>query len=665
MRRPLSRLIPDRKFPLVLAVACLSLAGPQVGCDRDEGDASVRQLTDEAAQSTETAVKSAPTVPAALEKAVGVQNASPTVKIDALAQLAEAKIERAVGLFNDIDRSEVEVLRLIAEVNRLGARIQSNNTLVAGLSALNPQKTTQAIEGHRGALQGGEKEVWVEHDSGSIPALKAVEARITELQGQIGKLEQQSKDLAKQRTQLIGEAEKLERQSEEARGRQSVELYNKSSEARKRAADLGVQVEVLGSKLTPLRQDLQRAQENQKILAKAAESFGQQLKSTEANWAAIQKQMADVQALSKQILGPDPKEPAAPPPPPQAQPEDAGDDAAEDAPAKQPKPAAKPPPGGLVNATTIVGKMRFLQSYLGQIQQQRAEAEKLLSEALGHYQAAGSTAQQLNSQLQQKVSAAQGRNMPERGAWQSLMELNNDARFKVKQSAIQLLLAGLHRNRAAELTLRHNMLQTLHPILKQAQLALPAEVNEQGLDAQANEARTASTKLYDEANEVLTGVVEGPKGNESMTEAARQAQVLRLVGMYGRSQLLGATEPDKAAALLKEARTVARDGDPSPNALPGFVQDILELRAPATTQPASGTRRTTGRTGMTPAPPAGGGTGSGTPAPPQPDATETPETPADTGAKDATKDAAKDATKAGAAQPAGDTKGPGQGLTEE
>jgi hypothetical protein len=132
--------------------------------------------------------------------------------------------------------------------------------------------------------------------------------------------------------------------------------------------------------------------------------------------------------------------------------------------------------------------------------------------------------------------------------------------------------------------------------------------------------------------------------------------------MYGRSQLLGATEPDKAAALLKEARTVAREGDPPQNALPGFVQDILELRAPPTTKPATGgAQRTTGRTGTTPTPPAGGGTGTGTPTPAQPEATETPETPADTGAKDAT----KDATKAGAAQPAGDTKGPGPGLTEE
>src|SRR5204863_8025978 len=118
---------------------------------------------------------------------------------------------------------------------------------------------------HRGAAQGDKDPVWVKHDKGPVSALKGAEQRQAELQEEITKLEQQSKELADQRKSLLADAERLERESDSAQGKQSVELFNQSSEARKKAADLGVQVDGIEAKLVPLRQDQQVAQANSEL----------------------------------------------------------------------------------------------------------------------------------------------------------------------------------------------------------------------------------------------------------------------------------------------------------------------------------------------------------------------------------------------------------------
>src|SRR5204863_3611252 len=165
-----------------------------------------------------------------------------------------------------------------------------------------------------------------------------------------------------------------------------------SSEARKKAADLGVQVDGIEAKLVPLRQDQQVAQANSELLNKALKSFDSQLQASEQNWAAVQKQIEAVNQMSRLILGPAPNEAAAPPAESteSAAVEPPGEGGA--APAPAPAPASRPAAGGAgpgpvapMTPVTVVGKLRWLGALTTSIQSQRAEAETLLGSAITHY----------------------------------------------------------------------------------------------------------------------------------------------------------------------------------------------------------------------------------------------------------------------------------------
>jgi len=220
MYQPLIRL--HKSFPAVVTVCLLSLPLLQAGCegDVDAADKQVRQQLSEGAQKTDAAVTSAPTVPAAYKQAAGVTKASPAVRVEALLRLAEAERDRALALMSEADQLDTDFYRLVGAVNRQTGRVKSNNTLIAGLTQLNPTQAQQAIQQQQSAAQGNEKPVWIEHETGPISAGKALEQQAGQLQEQIGQLEKQSKDLATQRAKMVADAEQLERQSNEAQGQQ-------------------------------------------------------------------------------------------------------------------------------------------------------------------------------------------------------------------------------------------------------------------------------------------------------------------------------------------------------------------------------------------------------------------------------------------------------------
>ena len=138
MSLPLMRL--HKTFPLFLSACCLSLPLTQGGCDGDvdAADGQVREHIAEGEQKTDSAVLAAPGVPDGYKKAAGVVSASPAAKVEALSQLAEAERDRALALMGEADRLDSELLRLVGATNRQSIRIQSNNSLIAGLARMEP-----------------------------------------------------------------------------------------------------------------------------------------------------------------------------------------------------------------------------------------------------------------------------------------------------------------------------------------------------------------------------------------------------------------------------------------------------------------------------------------------------------------------------------------------
>jgi hypothetical protein len=166
--------------------------------------------------------------------------------------------------------------------------------------------------------------------------------------------------------------------------------------------------------------------------------------------------------------------------------------------------------------------------------------------------------------------------------------------------AVQLMLGGLRRDRAALLAARGNAAKNLAPVLQANKIPPPPELAEQNVESQVAAARDAAKQAYDEADKLLTDVVE-TKSGDAMTRAARAGHTLRLAGLYARAQLAAGTSPQEAQQWIAKAKQLATqaEGDlPAANALPAFIQDVLELRpATLTTGPA-------GRTVTTPKTPA-------------------------------------------------------------
>lgn len=558
MSPPLSR--PRKTFLVIVSAGCLALPLLQAGCDgdADAADREVREHLAAAQEQAEAGVSAAPGVPEAYKKAVAVGAASPVAKVEALTRLADAERDRAVALMAEADRLEAEMLRLAGASNQQAARIQSNNTLAAGLAQLEPTKATQAIEQQRGAALGEQNPVWIEHETGPIHAQKGLEDQAGQLEGSIAELEGQSKDMAAQRSKRVGEAEQLEKQSDQAQGAQSAELFNQSVDARKQAADLGVQVEALDAKLLPLRQDLERVQANRQTIAKTIEMFGGQLQLTRQNWAKVQEQIAELQKLNQQIHG----------------------GANETAPAANTTAAAAPV------APSIVGKLRQINERVAQIDAKRSEAESLLKGALEKTGAAASSAATLVGSMSAQMSEQGAAQRPERTAWQRLSELHNPSRFKLRQATLQILLADIYRARAANLAVRANLQQVLAAALQPAKLSVPPEAGGANLKAESDAAKAASLAQYGEAETVLRDVIEASRSNDMMGEASKGAQLMQLVRLYAQAQ----ADPQMAGSLAASARQLAAAGEQvnlPASALPSFVQDALELRAPPATGPAT------------------------------------------------------------------------------
>jgi hypothetical protein len=597
MYRPLTR---HHKSLSLVAAACLSLPLLTGGCegDVDAADKQVQEHLTEASEKRDPGVTSAPSVPEGYKKAAAVTSASPAVKAQALADLANAQRDRAIALLGEVDRLDVELQRIVGAINRQAARIDSNNTLVAGLRKFEPTKATQAIQQQRGAAQGEQKAAWVEHDSGAILGLKALNDQAAQLQEQIAQLEQQAKDLGTQRSKMISDAEQLEKQSEEAKAQQSSDLYNQSVDSRKQAADLGVQIEAVEAKLMPLRQDLERTKANQQAIARTVESMGSRLQATNEGWQKIQAEIAELQNLNKRILGTGDEPP--PGPAPASQPQAAAQPEGEAAGAAPPRPAgAAAPP----MAASIAGKLRQLNDTAGKIDSRRTEAESLLKEALDNIKKAGDAGAALSRDLQSRLSSAGGNQRPEAAAWKQLMELHHPARYKLRQATLDILLANLIRSRAADLDLRANMVQQLTAAL-QPDLKVPQEAGGSDLAAQRDAARQASLDLYKESEQLLGEVVDASAGGGDLVQtAAKAAHLMRLVRLYAQAQV----DPETAKGLSQNAAALARQGDAVqlPTAsLPPFLVTALELGAPAT-QPAASQPAGAGTTATPPPAPTG------------------------------------------------------------
>jgi hypothetical protein len=244
-----------------------------------------------------------------LEQNIADTNVSPGSKAYAHRLVAQAKVEAAQALMRNVDSKEVQIARLVGDINELNAEVQANNLLVAGLrqqASTAAGARTKVLDKHQQEIKAGAaKGAWkpgTGDKSAPVPSLNAVNERIANLQRQIAGLEAKQSQLKKQRADFARNADRASRASERAKGRDSVKMYTEGAGLRKQASMTATQIDALETQLVPLRQDLALANQQKKQLAAALAVFEQREQTNVAREKEIASLIEGRQNVAEELV---------------------------------------------------------------------------------------------------------------------------------------------------------------------------------------------------------------------------------------------------------------------------------------------------------------------------------------------------------------------------
>ena len=593
-----------RAAALSLAVCGFSSLSLTSGCksDLEKADAQVaadvEHATDKLQSSMEPDIREAGDT---LSKTVQVKGSSPVWQIESHSLLAQADADAADKLIGQIVDRDAEIAALLAQMDAVGAQLAINNLNVAGYRKLEPTLGLDAVKKETSNAQVGAREgAWVPGQP-PVPSLADAKKREADLQTQIQDLTTQRDELNEKRAKALQQADQLSRESDAAKGKDSVGFFTQASAQRKEAADEGAKIDLIEGQLALLQQDMAIAQLQRKTIEDAVAGFEQQAQSLQKGWADVQKQIENTTALSQSLLAGEGGAPAA------------------GGAATQP---AQP---------TLAALVAQLDEAVKQVQELRSKATTLLDDASTQYDAAANAATNLDKDLGTKARSPESRKLPEKRAWDSLLQNNQQQSFKLQKARVEGRLARLYAGEYAELRQRNKLAEMLAMVLKQAGVPTPPPLSAiaafsgqippdiatqlgaieqevekkdfsdyQGEQAKLDQlaqnqsspvarqaiAATRATLAYAWADWLLSDVIDNPGQSDLATLAANQAHSARMIDQYGWMQLAlmrgDKQHADGHLAVAKAERDAALQNKA---VLPTVLPPGLEL--PIATQPTT------------------------------------------------------------------------------
>lgn len=483
----------------ILAAASVSLTGLMVGCERLESESAQADRRVEASmREGQIQLRSGgfDAAIASLDKAVGESAASAAAKARANSLLGQAEYESATALLEKVNYTEIEIARMVWDLDRLANRLQSANAVVASSKNYDPKALLAEVDKNIAAAKGGsDKATWSIQDDVKIPTLNAVTGQITRLNGEVAKIEEQIKSLVASRMQVLSEADKLMQQSEADKGQKAVDEYTQAAEQRKKAAQLAVRIDAANAALVPLKNDLSVAQGQEKILNEALAQYEQQKKQIAEGWAQLQKQAAGQAELAKSVL----------------------------ASVKQKVGEA----GGQAKSDKAP---ETLAPLLARAQADRKAAIDQLNNAIGHFGTATTAAEQLKAAMNTKLVDEKLRQLPEAAAWKTLQEVYDPSTFRLQQAIAQHTLATAYANQASNLSALQQMSQKLTTGAREAGLSVPKALQDGDVAKSLKAARTQAMETFKSTDETLGGIV------DVQGASANGARTARILSCYAWSQ---------------------------------------------------------------------------------------------------------------------------------
>ena len=421
------------KRAAILALATCSIS-VLPGCKTDVEKADQDVSSAIAMATTQTPDKAVQTLSPSAGKG------SPLTRAQANLVLAQSQAEAAGLKLQEVWNVDAQISGLLMEMERLGAQIASNNASISGFQALNPTAGQQAFDQVTAAAATGDGGAWVKGSDGAaaVPALADVKKRQETLGSQIAELTKQRTEIAAKRATALQQAETFSRQSDSTTGSASTAAYIQSANLRKEAGEAEVKMRDLDAQILPLQQQLDVANEQQKSIEATLASVKEQVDKLQSGWQSVQKQMEGMKEFSGSLVT------------------GGGAGGAASQPAtSQPEAAA-----------SLNQLAAQLNDQVKAAEDLRRQAVELLNGALTQLK---DGEQQASAGLKNipRPNAPDSK-VPDKAAWQQLIDLNDSNEFKVRRANVLGMLARLYAGQYIELAQRNAVARLLDSSLKQA-----------------------------------------------------------------------------------------------------------------------------------------------------------------------------------------------------
>ena len=188
--------------------------------------------------------------------------------------LGEIQYEAGLEVLRDAERSDLTASQIALQIAAIGAQLGNSAVLVQGYQKLDPSAAKAEIEKRITEATGAPNQAkWITEGNVNIANLNAATQEVSRIQGEIAKRQGQIKDLDTQRVAALEEADKAMKSSDASKGQESVDAFKQGSGARKKAADLQANIDLINGQLMPLQQDLAIAQGQQQIVQAAINAY--------------------------------------------------------------------------------------------------------------------------------------------------------------------------------------------------------------------------------------------------------------------------------------------------------------------------------------------------------------------------------------------------------
>jgi chromosome segregation ATPase len=429
--------------------------------------------------------------------------ASPDSRIRANSALAQAEFEAGDRYARELASVSPEVNRTLWEMSRVAGQVQGYNDAIRAIEATKPDGTQKAIADKRAEQQA---------------AAEQAKQKVGQLQGEIDKIKGQVAQLTQQKDAAVGEADAAADKAGKAEGKEAAGLLDQANEGRRKAGNLGHEIDKLSAALLPLERDLALEQVREKTATEAVAGLDEQRSTVEANWKARGDQIAQ---LKQQVA-------------------------------------------------KLNEELTGLGSRLDELNKRsadlRAKAVDQFQKSAKHSATAANDARTLGTELGKWGNDQKFAQAPEKKAWDQLRSTFSPHLFKLSEAEADNAVANLHSSHAAQLEARQKVAKQVQDV----QLTPPPGLTAGGGEDERTKVLAEANKAYEAAAEKFLGVYTGGTAKE-LKDVRDSARIARMFSLYG--QYLNGDE-GKLAEAKKEFQEAfgERKDDPFIKRLPAKLQ---------------------------------------------------------------------------------------------